>query len=141
MRMRLQVFALVCCSAAFAGGTATPDPGLSSDEVAVLIQRWFSAFDAKDTATMEALEHAKFEMESMGIPAFSGNQVSQLAAVTSMTVLTRTFADEHVTKLPNVAVYRSEMSVTLRNAAGTSGSSESAVTATWEKESDGWKLR
>lgn len=137
--MRIQMLALICSTAAFAGGSATPDAGLSSDEVAVLMRRWYSAFDAKDTATMEALEHGKFEIQSIGVPPIGAKQASQLAAVTTITVLTRTFANEHVTKLPNVAVYRGEMSVTQMNA-GTSGSNVSAVTATWEKEADGWKL-
>jgi SAM-dependent methyltransferase len=140
MSMRIQMLALVCSSAAFGAGSTTPDAGLASDEVAVLMRRWYSAFDAKDTATLEALEHPKFEMQVMGIPAISAKQVSQISTVTTTTVLTRTFSDEHVVKLPSVAVYRGEVSVTQKNAAGTFGSNVSAVTATWERDSDGWKL-
>jgi len=138
--MPIQLLALVCSSAAFAAGTTTPDAGLATDEVMALMRRWYSAFDAKEAGAREALEHPKFEMQIMGIPPLSAKQVSQISTVTSITVLTRTFSDEHVTKLPSVAVYRGEMSVTQKNVAGTLGSSVSAVTAIWERESDGWKL-
>jgi SAM-dependent methyltransferase len=138
--LRIQLLAFACSVAAFAADSTTPDAGLSSDEVAVLMRGWYSAFDARDTARMEALEHPNFEMEVMGFPGLTAKQVSQLSTVTTTTILTRTFAKEHVTRLPNVAIYRGETSVTQKNVAGTFGSIVSAVTATWEKDSDGWKL-
>jgi len=139
MRTTALIVSLSCASA-FAQGSAVADAGLSPDEVAVLMRRWYAAWDAKDVAAQSALEHPAFELQQVGIPVLTAKQVGQLATVTTSVTLSRTFKDEHVTKVEATAVYRGEMTISLRNVANVTGSYVNQVTATWVKDAGGWKL-
>lgn len=134
------VIVSLSCASALAQASAVADAGLSPDEVAVLMRRWYAAWDAKDVAAQSAMEHPAFELQQVGIPMLTANQVGQLATVNTSVTLSRTFKDEHVARVEATAVYRGEMRVSLRNVANVMGSYVNEVTATWVKEAGGWKL-